>query len=184
MNFLPGIGQGNPRSVCCGVFSYQKWHWTKTVETIFGWLFWPLDFQIDLALSVMNYGIGLQWDGESDERPNFMPQDPFVPCDSNKCFFAWMESPQVLRICRRRMQKILWNINVKMHVMTNKCTDVRVSLGLESGSYCRMCYRKQLTTESIANERKKTCRTSYMGCPICKEPICNECWKEGYNKHA
>ena len=29
------------------------------------------DFQIDLALSVMNYGIGLQWDGESDKRPNF-----------------------------------------------------------------------------------------------------------------
>ena len=28
------------------------------------------DFQIDLALSVMNYGIGLQWDGESDKRPN------------------------------------------------------------------------------------------------------------------
>ena len=44
------------------------------------------DFQIDLALSVMNYGIGLQWDDESDERPNYMRQDPFVPCDCNKCF--------------------------------------------------------------------------------------------------
>jgi len=37
------------------------------------------DFQIDLALSVMNYGIGLQWDGESDIRPNFMRQNHFVP---------------------------------------------------------------------------------------------------------
>ena len=46
------------------------------------------DFQIDLALSLMNYGIGLQWDGESAERPNFMRQDPFVPCDCGKCFFA------------------------------------------------------------------------------------------------
>jgi len=42
------------------------------------------DFQIDLALSVMNYGIGLQWVGESDKRPNFMRQNHFVPCDRNK----------------------------------------------------------------------------------------------------
>ncbi len=39
------------------------------------------DFQIDLALSVVNYGFGLQWDGESDERPKFMRQNHFVPCD-------------------------------------------------------------------------------------------------------
>jgi hypothetical protein len=39
------------------------------------------DFQIDLALSIMNYGIGLQWDGESATRPNFLRQTAFVPCD-------------------------------------------------------------------------------------------------------
>jgi hypothetical protein len=44
-------------------------------------------FQIDLALSIMNYGIDLQWDGASAKRPNFMRQDPFVPCDCGKCFF-------------------------------------------------------------------------------------------------
>jgi len=49
---------------------------------------------------------------------------------------------------------------------------------------CRMCYRKQLTTELSAKDRRKTSRTSRMGCPICKEPICKECWKEGYDKHA
>jgi hypothetical protein len=69
-------------------------------------------------------------------------------------------------------------------VTTNKCTDVRMSLGMQSGIYCRMCYRKQLTTELSPKERRKTCRTSAMGCPICKEPICKECWKEGYDKHA
>jgi hypothetical protein len=37
------------------------------------------NFQIDLALSIMNYGIGFQWDGASAKRPNFMRQDPFVP---------------------------------------------------------------------------------------------------------
>jgi hypothetical protein len=69
-------------------------------------------------------------------------------------------------------------------VMTNKCTDVRVSLGMQSGIYCWMCYRKQLTTELSAKERKKTCITSAMGCAVNKEPICKECWKEGYDKHA
>jgi hypothetical protein len=45
------------------------------------------DFQIDLALSLMNYGIGLQWDCELVERPNFNRQDPFVSCDCGKYFF-------------------------------------------------------------------------------------------------
>ncbi len=69
-------------------------------------------------------------------------------------------------------------------VTTNKFTDVRVNLGLGSGRYCGMCYRKKLTTELSAKEREKTCKTSKMGCLICKEPICKECWKEGYDKHA
>ena len=47
-----------------------------------------------------------------------------------------------------------------------------------------MCYRKQVSTELKAKERKARCRTSGMGCPICKEPICKECWKEGYDRHA
>jgi hypothetical protein len=47
-----------------------------------------------------------------------------------------------------------------------------------------MCYRKQLITELSAKERRKTSRTSAMGCQICKEPICKECWEEGYDKHA
>ncbi len=27
-------------------------------------------------------------------------------------------------------------------------------------------------------------RSSRMGCAICKEPICIECWKQGYHKHV
>ena len=37
------------------------------------------DFQI---------GIGLQWDGESAERPNFMRQDPFAHVIAANVFFA------------------------------------------------------------------------------------------------
>jgi hypothetical protein len=142
------------------------------------------DFQIDLALSVMNYGIGLQWDGESDERPNFMRQNHFVPCNCNKCFFCLSGITTGIAHPPTKKAKITVDYKCGTPVTTNKCTDVQVSLGMQSGIYCHMCYRKQLTTELSAKERKKTCRTSAMGCAICKESICKECWKEGSDKHA
>jgi hypothetical protein len=52
------------------------------------------------------------------------------------------------------------------------------------GRYCGMCYQKQVSTELKVKERKGRCRTSSLGCAICKEPICMECWKEGYDRHA
>ena len=32
------------------------------------------DFQIYLGISLLNYGIGLDWDGVSEERPSYMEQ--------------------------------------------------------------------------------------------------------------
>jgi hypothetical protein len=48
------------------------------------------DFQIDLAIDLMKYGIRVEWDGNSKARPSFMPKSSLVPCDCNKCFFWWM----------------------------------------------------------------------------------------------
>ncbi len=127
------------------------------------------DFQIDLSLFVMTYGISLQWDGESDERPNFMQQ----------MFFCLNGITTCIAHPPAKKAKVTVEYKYGTCVTTNKCTDVRVSLGMVSGSDCRMCYRKQLTTELTATERRKTSRTSAMGYPICKEPICKECRKEG-----
>jgi hypothetical protein len=118
------------------------------------------------------------------ERPNFMRQDPFVPCDCGKCFFCLNGITTGIAHPPTKKAKVTVEYKCGTRVTTNKCTDVRVSLGLSSGKYCRMCYRKQLTTELSAKDRQQRCRTSRMGCPICKEPICKECWKEGYDKHA
>jgi hypothetical protein len=68
-------------------------------------------------------------------------------------------------------------------VTINKCTSEWVHLG-RGANYYWMCYCRLLTIELTAKERKNMCRTSRMGCPICKEAICKECWKEGYDKHA
>ncbi len=84
----------------------------------------------------------------------------------------WVELTNEHGIAHPPMKKTKVTVEYKCgtRVTTNKCTDVRVSLGMNSGKYCRMCYRKQLTTELSAKDRQQRCRTSRMGCPICKEP--------------
>ena len=41
------------------------------------------EFQIDLAIELMNHGLGLDWD-DRDERPIYMGNRDFVPCDCKK----------------------------------------------------------------------------------------------------
>lgn len=44
-------------------------------------------FQIDLGVALLNYGIGLEWDGMG-QRPHWMRQTDLVPCNCNRCFFC------------------------------------------------------------------------------------------------
>jgi hypothetical protein len=46
------------------------------------------DFQIDLGIALLNYGIGLEWDEVSGKRPSYMQKGAFKPCDCNKYFFC------------------------------------------------------------------------------------------------
>ena len=43
-------------------------------------------FQIDLAISMINFAIAIEWDGES-KRPGWMRQSEFVPCDCGMFYF-------------------------------------------------------------------------------------------------
>jgi hypothetical protein len=142
------------------------------------------DFQIDLGISLLNYGIGLDWDGVLGKRPSYMRTGAFKPCECKKCFFCLKGHTNVITHCPQKQAKVAVEYKCGMRVIRKKCTDVRVNFGLKSGKYCRMCYRKQLPTGLSAKERQTRCRTSAMGCPIFKEPICKECWKEGYDKNA
>ncbi len=81
--------------------------WKRYLDTHLG----CHDFQIDLALSIMNYGIGLQWDGESATRPNFMWQREFVPCDCGKCFFCLKGITIGIAHPRQREQRLLLSIS-------------------------------------------------------------------------
>ncbi len=61
----------------------RKPEWKKYRDKIQG----HHDFQIDLGISLLNYGIGLDWDGVSDEQPSYMQTGAFKPCECKKCFF-------------------------------------------------------------------------------------------------
>ena len=162
-----------------GDVGQEQWKWY--LDTHLG----RHDFQIDLALSIMNYGIGLQWDGDSATRPNFLQQTAFVPCNCGKCFFCLNGITTGIAHPPSKRAKVTVEYACGTRVKTNKCTRDWVNLGLKSGEYCRMCYQKQVSTELVkAKGRKQRCRTSRLGCAICKEPICMECWKEGYDRHA
>jgi hypothetical protein len=183
-NFLLGVGQGNPRSVCCGVFSYQKWHWTKTVETMFGSPFWPSrlsDRSGAVCNELRNWSPVGWWIRRKTE---LYATKPFRPMRLQQMFFCLKGVTTSIAHPQKKKAKVTVEYKCGTRVTTNKCTNVRVNLGMKSGKNCRMCYRKQLTTELSSKDRQQRCRTSDMGCPICKEPICKECWKEGYDRHA
>jgi hypothetical protein len=91
------------------------------------------DFQIDLALSIMNYGIGLQWDGESATRPNFMRQREFVPCDCGKCFFCLKGITIGIAHPPSKRAKVTVEYKCGTRVTSRKCTGYWVNLGLKSG---------------------------------------------------
>ncbi len=141
------------------------------------------NFQIDLALSIMNYGIGLQWDGVGAKRLNFMRQDPFVPCICGKGLFFLNRIATGIAHPPSKKAKVTVEYACGTRVMTNNCARDQVNL-VSLGTYCRMCYHKQVTTKLTAKEKRFRCRTSRSGCPNCKEPICTECLKAGHDRHT
>ena len=124
-------------------------------------------FPVDLGISLLN-----MWTGA------------FKPCDCKKCFFCLKGHTHGITHGPLKQTKVTVAYKCGTGVRMNECTNESVDLGKSSGTYFQMHYRKQITTEPTANKRKKTCRTSRLGCVICKEPVFTECWKEGYDKHA
>jgi len=47
-------------------------------------------FQIDLALSVIEYGIKLEWKEpyKKEDKPKWMRKQDYIPCGCKKCFFC------------------------------------------------------------------------------------------------
>ena len=139
------------------------------------------DFQIDLGVHLLNYALEMAWDGES-ERPSWMRQSEFVPCDCDKCYFCINgHTNGIAHPPKKKAKNDIFFANGEV-LTTNKCMNVRVNLFGTSSRNCKMCYRKQpkgLTYgQKIANGNWST-----KGCVVCKEAVCDDCWAKGYDKH-
>lgn len=142
------------------------------------------DLQIDLAMSIINYGISLDWDGKSKERPSYMRQAAFVPCDCGACFFCINGLTNGIahkHTGKRRSSEGGGGSATKKSRAVVECTmGKRVGLTLEDGSpmkwndFCKKCLEKR---DGKWKDKVKNCPTSKLGCAKCNEPICRECWK-------
>ena len=140
------------------------------------------EFQIDLAIDLINYGLALDWDG-GKERPSYMRQSvPFVPCDCKKCLFCKHGHTGKIAGVDRKTKKAVFHYQCGGRMVTEGCTDKRVNLMGKSGGYCRMCYRNGDPSLTSAQKRK-LCKSSALGCQQCREPICSSCWGQGYDRH-
>jgi hypothetical protein len=123
-------------------------------------------FQIDLGIALLNYAIGLEWDGKDDSpRPRWMRQTEFVPCDCNVCFFCLHGFTDGVHHERKR-QKVTVEYACGSRMRTNKCTTDRCSITLQNGDimvnaqHCRMCFRMQTDKSLPRDERKAACGRS------------------------
>jgi len=147
-------------------------------------------FQIQLGLDILSYAISNAWDGRG-ERPDWMRQAPFVPCECNKCYFCL--NGHTTGIGHQKKYQKIKVIHTKNKKVTrvDRCTNDWLPLGRAS-SYCRMCLRKlhRATGKDgrllTFKQKRKLCTTSTKGCPQpgCNEHICWSCWDEGYDKHS
>jgi hypothetical protein len=134
------------------VFSFQKWHWTKQFEKLFGLPFWLSQFP-DWSGTVHNeqrnkspVGWRISW------KTKLYATRPFCPMQLWQMFFCLNEITNGIAHPPKKKAKVTMEYKCRTRVMMKKCTNVQVNLGLKAVQSCRMSYRKQLTTELSAKE--------------------------------
>jgi len=124
--------------------------------------------------------MSLDWDG--DERPDYVRTGEFYPCNCKKCYFCINgHTTGIAHAGKKRAAPTMVQYKCGATMRTKKCTNHRVNIA-KSGAYCKMCYRMQDTSLDLVDKKKK-CKTSRLGCAVCKEAVCAICWKSGYDKH-
>ena len=147
-------------------------------------------FQIRLGLDLMYYAISKAWDGKS-ERPDWMRQTPFVPCDCAMCYFCLNgHTTGIMHREKYTKVKVVYEKTGSI-VRADECVTDAVDLG-RGCAYCKMCFRKLIGATdadgkklTYKQKKKLVKNSSRKGCPqsSCNEHICKECWADGYDKH-
>jgi len=170
-------GPGNENGIVCFIAKSNVNHfeeWKKYATKNGG----RHKFQVDLGIALVNHAIKAEWTDLDKPRPKWMRQAQLLPCECNKCFFCVNKLTNGIHH-KESLKVIVYHSKGKYK--TNKCTEERIALW-SSGSYCRQCYRN-MPKGMDSKEKRRSCKTSKMGCPSCWEPICNACWENGYDQH-
>ncbi len=95
-----------------------------------------MDFQIDLGISLLDYGICLDWDGVLGKRSSYMQTGAFKPGECKKCFFCLNDYTHGITYCQQKQPKVTVEYACGTRVKRTKRTHDPVSLGIRSGDYC------------------------------------------------
>ena len=131
------------------------------------------DFQIDLGVALLNYGIDLDWDGES-KKPDCMRQVAPVPCDCKQCYFCLNGTTK--GISHRKEDKAVIVHKCNKRIRISGCYEDLVIIST-SGGYFQLCYKQQLG-HLKTKVKKNHSNESILGCPQCKVCICKSCWDD------
>ena len=125
------------------------------------------EFQIDLAIDLINYAIALDWDG-GDKRPSYIRSDSFIPCDCKKCIFCVDGHTGIIRGVDTKKPKSVFHYQCGGRLVSEGCTTQRVNLDI-GNQYCRMCYRLQ-DPAIPCREREKKATTHGWGALNARSP--------------
>ena len=147
----------------------------------------PHDFQIDLAIALMNYAMEQDWDG-GHKRPSWMRQKAFVPCNCGECCFCIHGHTTGVQHRQKHQKVKLVHLKSGTLAQADKCSNIiYVELG-KGSDYCRQCMYKLKRAVDGRNKKldrdakKRLCTYFSKGCPQpgCREQICDVCWEEAY----
>ena len=135
------------------------------------------NFQIDLALTLIEEGIKLDWEAPFDEekKPKWMPKN-YVPCECGECFFC--KNNKTTGIQHRPFNSRY----VTPRTTPPVCTLLPQQFGKNNNpTYCRKCMKRlyfhEANTMTVRDLRaREDCRKTTLGCPGCQTNICSSCY--------
>ena len=104
-----------------------------------------LELGIDGSTEGVELRLGEIEEGSPDDvHVELVRKGAFKPCECKMCFFCVKGLTNGITHHPSKGAQVIVEYKCGTRVKTDQCTNVRVSLGMESGTYCQMCYRKSL----------------------------------------
>lgn len=144
------------------------------------------DFQIDLALAVMEAGIRYDWGDVTDEskKPKWMRSQRCVPCECGKCFFCKTGRTTGIAPKSQTGTRVRPTVGGNCRWYQERLLN-HEGAPIKNGRVCSLCLsktRRLLGKNATAKEVKSSCAKTLVGCRNCNKAVCTQCWPEFEHK--